>query len=209
MKRIVIIFLGVIFGVNSSIAQVYFRNLVYNPHSAYLEVMGNGRYYSANYEYLFRDNFIKQGIRGGIGVFPNFFDGNKPWCISGVAEYTGFWLSRNHHIEWGAGMTYRYDSYTKKSTEKKYQIVPPTDTIPIVVNHTLKSRTTGPIITGRIGYRYQNPDGGLIVRIGWTPLFYVLNKEKLMYDDVQISKTRLPFSNRIMNFGLSVGWNWW
>lgn len=209
MKRILLSFFASLLFLSAFHAQIYFRNLVYSPHSAYLEVMGNGRFYSLNYEYLFRDYGIKQGVRFGAGVFPNFFNVNKPLCMNGIIEYTGFWLSRNHHIEWGAGATYRYDTYTKNTIEKTFQIVPPNDTIPLTINHTLKNTTRGFIFTGRVGYRYQNPDGGLIVRVGWTPLFYVMNKEKIIFDDNIISNNKLPFSNRIMCFGASVGWNWW
>lgn len=209
MKRIVLIFICSLFISFNLRAQIYFRNLLYNPHSAYLEVLGNGRFYSLNYEYLVRDFGIKQGIRVGAGAFPNFFDAKKPWCMTGIIEYNGFWLSRNHHIEWGAGISYRYDTYTKDITEKTFQIVPPSDTIPLTLSHTLTGITSGLILNGRLGYRYQDPDGGLVIRVGWVPLFYLMNKEKLIYDDVIISKTKLPFSNRMMSFGVSIGWNWW
>ena len=188
--------------------QIYFRNMVYNRNTAYVEIMGNGKYWTANYEYLFKDFGVKQGIRVGAGAFPNFFDVNKPLCITGTAEYISFWFSKYHHVEWGGGLTYRYEKYSRDIPEKKYSIIPPSDTIPVLINHQYTSVTTGPIITGRIGYRYQDPDGGLVIRAGWTPLFFLMNKEKITFDEITISNNILPFSMRLMYFGVSVGWNW-
>ncbi len=209
MKRIILILFLNFFCTLSFFSQVYFKNQVFNPHSAYLEIMGNARFYSVNYEFLFHDYGVKQGIRAGAGVFPNFFIANKPLCIHVTSEYVGFWLGRNHHIEWGGGVTYRYETYTRNSTEKTYQFVPPTDTIPVYINHTYKSTTSGPIITVRLGYRYQDPEGGLLIRAGWIPMFYLMNREKIVYDDQQISNNKLPLIKRMMNFGVSIGWNWW
>ena len=104
MLRIVITLSLSFFCTFSFFGQVYFRNQVFNPHSAYLEVMGNARFYSVNYEYLFHDYGVKQGIRAGAGVFPNIFDANKPLCIHATTEYIGFWLGRNHHLEWGQAL---------------------------------------------------------------------------------------------------------
>jgi hypothetical protein len=194
----------------TAFSQVYFRNLVYNRKSVYLEVMGNGKYYSVNYEWLFHDYGIKHGVRGGAGVFPNFLNVNRPLCITGLAEYVGFWLSRYHHIEWGAGLTYRYESYTKTSTETGVTVTgaPAYDTVAYTTTHTLNSKLTGPIVVGRLGYRYQDPNGGLLIRAGWTPMFYLMNKEKLTYDGIT-TVTAMPFSMSFMSFGVSIGYNFW
>ncbi len=194
----------------SAFSQIYFRNIVYNRKSVYLEVMGNGRYYSVNYEWLFHDYGMKQGIRGGAGVFPNFLNANRPLCVNGLVEYVGFWLSRYHHIEWGAGLTYRYETYSRSETVTGVTITPAPsyDTIPYSITHTLKSTTTGPIVVGRLGYRYQDPNGGLMIRAGWTPLFYFMNKEKLTYDE-STTVTRMPFKMSFISFGVSVGYNFW
>lgn len=195
----------------ASFSQVYFRNLVYNRKSVYLEVMGNGKYYSANYEWLFKDYGAKMGVRGGAGVFPNFLNPNKPICVTGLAEYVGFWLSRYHHIEWGAGVTYRYESYKKITTSTNYYITDPpaSDTLPYIETHTLSSKTLGPIIVGRLGYRYQDPNGGLMIRAGWTPMVYILNSEKQTYDGIPLPKIKMPMRMSFLYFGVSVGYNFW
>lgn len=195
----------------SCFSQIYFRNLVYNRKSVYLEVMGNGKYYSVNYEWLFHDYGIKQGVRGGAGVFPNFFNPNKPLCTTVLAEYVGFWLSRYHHIEWGAGATYRYETYTKNWTESGYIVTsaPSYDTVQYSRARSINSKVSGPIFVGRLGYRYQDPNGGLMIRAGWTPMFYLMNKEKITYDGETTVVTRMPFSMSFMSFGVSVGYNFW
>ena len=189
-------------------SQIYFSNMVYNRNTSYVELMGNGRYWTANYEYLFKDFGVKQGVRIGAGVFPNFLAINRPMCYAVSAEYVNFVFSKYHHIEWGAGASFRYETYSKNLIEKKYTIVPPSDSVLTLVNHEFKNTTLGPFFTGRIGYRYQDPDGGLVLRAGWTPLFFLMNSEKSRYDDVIISNTILPFSMKLLYFGISVGWNW-
>jgi hypothetical protein len=191
----------------SSFSQVYFRNLVYSRKSLYVELLGNGKYYSLNYEWLFKDFGIKQGIRGGPCVFVNFFNPNKPLCITANIEYVAFWLHRYHHIEWGAGATFRYETYSKTSQSYSYTIVPPQDTLVSLISHSIKTTTMGPVFVGRIGYRYQDPNGGLILRVGWTPMFYILNSTKTYYDNQLIATSKAPFSTKFLYFGASIGWN--
>ena len=194
---------------HSVFSQIYFSNMVYNRNSAYVEVMGSGKYWTANYEYLIKDFGIKQAIRAGAGVFPNIFNLNKPLCFTGTVEYNAFWLSKYHHIECGVGFSYRREKYTLDIPEKTYTIVPPSDTVPVILNNKFSSTLSGPFITGRIGYRYQDPDGGLILRAGWTPLFFLLNREKTTFNENIVKNSILPFSTRIMYFGFSIGWNWY
>jgi hypothetical protein len=196
-----------IIGINS-FSQVYFRNMVYNRKSAYLEVMGNGKYYSLNYEWLFHDYGIKQGVRGGFGVFPNFFNPNKPLCITLNAEYVSFWLHRYHHIEWGAGPSYDNESYKKTSITTDY-VIASGDTIPIIKTHTEQGKTSWPMAFGRLGYRYQDPDGGWMFRVGWTPYCTILKTTKLLYDGIVISKTVVPFQFSFLSFGASIGYNFY
>lgn len=192
----------------SSFSQIYFNNLVYSRKSFYLEAMGNGKYYSLNYEWLFHDYAVKQGIRGGPGVFVNFFNPNKPLCITANIEYVAFWLHRYHHIEWGAGPSYDYEKYTKTYTSPSYTVVGG-DTITTVRIHTEEGKTSWPMIFGRIGYRYQDPNGGFIFRAGWTPYVSVLKSTKIYYDGQLYSKTAFPFSFSFLSFGVSLGYNFY
>jgi hypothetical protein len=207
-KSFILTAIFIVAGLKALISQIYFNNMVYNRNTAYVEIMGGGRYWTANYEYLFKDFGVKQGARIGVGAFPNFLNVNRPLCFTAHAEYVNFWFSKYHHIEWGAGISYRYECYKKDIIEKSYSRISPTDSVLVIINHEYKSVTTGPILTGRLGYRYQDPDGGLVVRVGWTPLFFFMNREKVTFDGNQVSASILPFSTRLMYFGFSVGWNW-
>jgi hypothetical protein len=61
----------------------------------------------------------------------------------------------------------------------------------------------------RIGYRYQTPDGGLVLRIAYTPLLYFINTEKEFYDGTLLSKTSIPFQTKMAWGGISIGFSFY
>ncbi|MBC7864526.1 MAG: hypothetical protein IAF38_16245 [Bacteroidia bacterium] len=198
----------------SSFSQVYFRNLVYNRKTAFLNVRGIGPSmalnYSLNYEWLFRDYGVKQGVGGGIGFSPNLLNPNKPLTFTAGMDYVGFWLHRYHHIEWGAGAWFRYETYKKTLTGSSTIITTnPADTVVVPKTYVFSSKTLGPFFVGRLGYRYQDPNGGLVLRAAWTPLFYLMNTTKESLDGQLISTIKMPFTMKMMYFSVSVGYNFY
>lgn len=190
----------------------FFDNVVYNRKALYGEIYGNGLGASVNYEYLFHDHTVKQGIRGGPGFFVNFLAPNSPTIISGNIEYISFAGARNHHLEWGLGLSYQYKYYRQNYQTTSYLVTvngSSTDTTTYYTDHTYKYQRTGPAIVPRIGYRYESPDGGLIVRIGYTPLIYLFNSEKEFIDGTKISSKLTTFGTNFAWGGLSIGFSFY
>lgn len=208
LKKIVFgIFFAQLFCIPGSSAQI-FSNFAYNRKAIYAEVYGNSLGASLNYEYKYRDQGLKQGVRFGAGYFPNFLEENTPTIISANAEYFAFSGAREHHLEWGIGATYHYKYYKQTYQEMTYY-VSNNDTVRIYTDHQYKYQRTGPAILPRIGYRYESPDGGLVIRVGYTPVIYLLNKEKEFYDGTEISKTSIPFATKFAWGGVSIGFSFY
>lgn len=186
----------------------FFTNTVFNRKAAYLEVFGTGIGATANYEYLYKDNGIKQGIKGGAGYFADLFDANQPQILSGNIEYITFAGSRQHQIEAGLGLTFQYKYYQKNWQSPTYYISN-SDTLTTYTDHQYKFRRVGPAVVPRIGYRYQTPDGGLVLRLAYTPLLYFINTEKEFYDGAVLSKTSIPFQTKMAWGGISIGFSFY
>lgn len=185
-----------------------FDNVVYNRKAVYVEVYGTGIGATLNYEYLFKDNVVKTGIRGGAGYFSNFVEENSPNILSANLEYVSFGGARNHHLEWGLGLVYQYKFYKSVFQTPKTTIVG-SDTIIYFESHDYKYQRTGPAVVPRIGYRYESPDGGLVVRVGYTPLLYLINKEKEFIDGTNYSTTSIPFATKFAWGGVSIGFSFY
>lgn len=207
--RIVSIFIIVLFTIISFSAKgQFFTNTVFNRKATYVELFGTGIGATLNYEYLHVDQGFKKGIRGGAGYFTDLFDKNNSKIISGNFEYLTFTGSQKHQIEAGLGLTFQYKYYNKNSQEKVYYISN-ADTVTTYVDHQYKFRRVGPAIVPRIGYRYQTPDGGLVLRIAYTPLLYFINTEKEFYDGAVMSKKSIPFQTKMAWGGISIGFSFY
>lgn len=200
-------FLSVILYSANAKAQL-FDNTVYNRKSLYAEVYGTGLGATLNYEYLFNDNVVKKGIRGGAGYFANFLEENSPNIISGNLEYVSFGGARDHHLEWGLGLAYQY-KYYKKVYQIENAVVTGTDTTIFYESHDYKYTRTGPAVVPRIGYRYESPDGGMVLRIAYTPLIYLINKEKEFLDGSNFSTNSIPFATKFAWGGVSIGFSFY
>ena len=135
--------------------------------AAYFEVAGNGDTYSINLERLFfQQAEFKTGLRIGLGT--NFFflpEETSTYPIVPV-EAVGLMGRREKHFEFGVG-------YTRRFTED-----------PDLLHD---------MYFGRLGFRYQRPEGGLVVRVALTPF---LSSE---------SNVRTPGLALVPRFGLSIG----
>ncbi|MBC5993465.1 hypothetical protein H8S84_11520 [Pontibacter sp. SD6] len=136
-------------------------------NAAYLEIAGNGDTYSINFERLFfQQAEFKTGLRIGVGT--NFFflpEETTTYPIVPV-EAIGLFGRREKHFEFGLGYTRRF-----------------TDDPDLLQN----------MYFGRLGFRYQRPEGGLVVRVALTPF---LSSE---------ANVRTPGVALVPRFGLSVG----
>ena len=115
-------------------------------NSIYFEALGNGLVYSLNYDLRLGDQINGFGARLGCGYTP-LSDSNF-LTIPAMANY--LFGNQNHFLEIGAGVVY-YNGDAHFIGDYSY-------------DNNLAS-------TINISYRYQPKDGGLLWRIGWTPVF--------------------------------------
>lgn len=121
-------------------------------NSFYVEAFGTAIVYSLNYDRLLIVN-EKSALAGRIG-FTYAPKIGSPDLGPGVnIEITGLWGANNHHLEIGGGSTFYY----LVQDEESYS----------------PSNTSLLLLTTRVGYRFQKRDGGLLFRIGFTPLFTI------------------------------------
>jgi hypothetical protein len=116
-------------------------------NSIYLELLGNGVFYSINYDREFNDYL---GMRVGLSYLPGVstaFSTTEDIIMIPVMINT-FIGNGNSKFELGAGIVYEGFTHSTIFGSSDSQI----------------------IITTTIGYRYQQKAGGLIFRIGFTPL---------------------------------------
>ncbi len=121
-------------------------------NSAQVELGGHGLVYSLNYErILVNGQRFKTTGQVGFAYYPasNESDPCK-YCVRNsripivINEIFSF---SKHHIELGVGYVF------------------------IRMPPGAYSVGSGGYFTGRLGYRYQKPNGHLIIRIGFTPIF--------------------------------------
>lgn len=133
----------------------------------YLEISGNGDTYSVNFERIVYQNLMfKTGLRVGVGTNLFFMpEEPEPYPIVPV-EAVGMIGRNKKHFEFGLG-------YTRRFTDD-----------PDLLQDMYFSR---------VGFRYQVPRGGLLVRFAVTPFLSTQ------------SNIRTPGPAFIPRFGLSVG----
>jgi len=120
-------------------------------------------------------------VNAGFGYFPTPDKGSVP--IVGI-PVTFCWNvgSRKAHLELGAGLTY------SSGIEQEEILSYPT------LSH--ESKVLRAVFgTMRVGFRYQNPEGGLFFKVGFTPA-------------VKLVDLKDKFSSRAYGFpGLALGYS--
>lgn len=149
-----------------ALAQEY-RGTVKAPNAFYLEISGNSDTYSLNYDrILYQRHIYKLTARAGVGT-NLFFQEGEPGVYPVVPLEAMVLFGRNiKHLELGLGYTRRF---------------------------TTDEDLLQNLYFARLGFRYQQPRGGLVVRLGFTPF---LSPE---------TQTSGPGTALVPRFGLSVG----
>ncbi|WP_458987373.1 hypothetical protein [Pontibacter sp. CAU 1760] len=136
-------------------------------HAVYIEVGGNGDAYSLNYDQVvYQQEKFKAALRAGIGTNLFFMEGEPGVYPVVPLEALALVGNKRKHFEGGLGYTHRF-----------------TDAAEL-----MKS-----MYFARLGFRYQVPRGGLLVRVAITPFI----------SPDRNSKT--PGVGVIPRFGFSVG----
>lgn len=119
------------------------------PNVAYLELLGSGGAWSANYERAAGAFRLRLGLASwsagdsfGAGTTAYW---TVPLTISHVAG------AGNHHLESGAGVTFGRSDFTS--------------------SFDADERSQFTTLTAILGYRYQKPGGRFVFRAVLTPLF--------------------------------------
>jgi hypothetical protein len=127
----------------------------------FAELYGNGGRYSLNYDRIFlQRNRFKASFRVGASLqsFRNNIAGDRYLQGALPLELNGLWGRGPHHLELGLGFT------------PVLQERPVANTRPYL-----------PSYFGRIGYRYQQPGGGLFFRAGLTPGLHRISSSQQDY----------------------------
>ena len=154
-------------------------------NSVSLELGGHGVFYSINYERVFL-NRERWKIAGDVGLswYPQktgMIDFWIPTLITGLISFN------QHHLEAGFGHIYTIEN------------PPPENYLGLPVPNYHNN-----LITCRFGYRYQKPNGRLILKIAYTPMqeYAVINKKV----DPYITENRYYMSEFHYLAGISIGY---
>lgn len=134
----------------------------------YLEVSGNSDTYSFNFDRILYQHYnFKAAVRAGIGTNLFFQEGESGVYPIVPIEALGMLGASQNHVEFGLGYTRRFTDH------------------PDLMHN---------MYFARIGFRYQDPRGGLLVRLAVTPFISPENKPE-----------KTPGVPVVPRFGLSVG----
>ena len=120
-----------------------------HKNSIQLELFGHGVFYSVNYErILINGEKYKTTGQAGFAWYPPATDVREFWIPVSINELVSF---NKYHLEFGLGTAFTNEEMQDLTGET--------------------TRDWSTFLTGRVGYRYQKPNGRFIFRIGFTPLF--------------------------------------
>ena len=126
-------------------------------NGVFLELAGEGGFYSLNYErFLLNDVAARVGVMYmGISASSGTDSASVSWlAVPIMAEYTGL-RSGSHALELGAGVTIHHLSGTASTFDA-----------------FASGSGTLLAISPSVGYRYQNPGGGMIFRATFSPMIF-------------------------------------
>ncbi|WP_296618481.1 hypothetical protein [Marivirga sp.] len=113
------------------------------------ELGGHGLVYSINYERILINNgSFKTAAQLGISYYPPFIGFRDVWMPIGINEIISF---NNHHFKAGLGVIVIREAARHP-------------------DNTAADWNWDGFLSGRIGYRYQKPDGRFVFRLGFTPI---------------------------------------
>lgn len=117
-------------------------------NSVQAELFGHGLFYSLNYErVILNGQKFKTTGQLGMAYYPPETGYINVWIPLVVNE---IYTINKHHVELGFGHVFTNEAL-------------------LDFDGSTISRSWGGFLTGRLGYRYQKPNGRLIIRVGFTP----------------------------------------
>lgn len=125
-------------------------------NSLYVELGGNGLAYSLNYDRILKHGeWFRTSARAGLSVL--WWNGGS---VAFPVEFNLLTGKKNHFLEVGVGAMY---SYGLEWTAYRSDPTDPNGDYDTYTNYS------GLNASGRVGYRYQKPEGGFFFRAAYTP----------------------------------------
>jgi hypothetical protein len=118
------------------------------PRALYLEAGGAGLALTINYDTRFGLRSDKWGFKVGAG----YYNTGANSILSVPFQINYLYGKHNNFLELGAGTTFIYTQGSDRGTTFYFDNI------------------TGFIVTGTIGYRYQQEGGGINFRLEFTPI---------------------------------------
>ena len=161
-----------------------------NQNRIYLEFLGKGLFYSVNYEreIIHTEMNINVNISTGISLFPGLTSLEKSIDLFLPFEVNGSYSFGNHHAVIGYGTTfwkYKVNHIEIDNTNLSQQPVEPT----LVVIKEWFAHLC-------FEYRYMKPEGGIMLKAGYTPLFFAETRNSQLNKSV----------NYQTSFNIGLGW---
>ena len=135
-------------------------------NAVYVELGGNGAWYSVNYErYLMKDASVRIGaMYMSVQASAGEASASASWiAVPIMFNYLGL-RAGNHALELGAGLDMMHFSGGASTFDA-----------------TAEASGIVPVGTATLGYRYAAPEGGFLFRAGYTPLFFVTTEPKQVF----------------------------
>ncbi|WP_242928593.1 hypothetical protein [Pontibacter vulgaris] len=133
-------------------------------NSIFLELAGNGGFYSINYDHILlsADNWRLAGRAGAMyySTVSGGVKGERTVWLAAPLEVSYLRGRGDHFMELGIGLTPLYQEYPEQDVmmQKKEIVLLP---------------------VGRLGYRYQQRKGGMFYKAGFTPMAQFNNERNL------------------------------
>lgn len=163
MKKLSLFLLLTTFAV-SSFAQKKLKKtddrFVYK-NTAQLEIFGHGVLYSLNYERnLLNYNHFKTSFQAGVSFYPAPIDiRSRLWV---PISFNQLFSLKQHHVELGLGFVLtQFQNYSDGDGRMFYK------------------ESFDPLMSAKIGYRYQKPNGRMQYKVLFTPM---LERQYGQYD---------------------------
>lgn len=185
LLKVVLIFIAILGFHNAHSQTITAKNTVY------AELLGKGFYYSINYERNIFELNEKLSLQGSVGfcLVSGKTDYEKTMDFTLPLELNFRYNLGNHNIVAGYGTTYwKYFLPEIEINSSNWEQQP--------VEPTLK-KVTEWFAHAVLEYRYQKPEGGLMFKAGWSPLFFA-KMQNFMY------QKKVNFAN---SFNLGIGYS--
>lgn len=137
---------------SSKVIGIYREKRFSHKNNIQFEVLGHAGLYALKYErVLLNGSLLKSTLEAGIAFYPPVID--MPNFLTPITLNEIFSFGK-HHAEIGLGCVLAFDVFNPADGEADL-------------------REFNVLYTGRIGYRFQKPKGKYLLRVGFTPIFYL------------------------------------